>query len=95
VAGIGGPPVAMFAVNAEWPAVRMRPTLQAYFLGLNVVALAALGLPHATGAPWIGLVVGWALGRVALARLPDRASRPLILAIAALGGVLAILRARA
>jgi uncharacterized membrane protein YfcA len=93
LAGIGGPPVAMFAVNAEWPEVWVRPTLQAYFLGLNLVALATLGLPKAAVSPWIGLAFGWALGRVALARLPQRATRPAILAVAALGGLLAITRA--
>lgn len=95
LAGIGGPPIAMYAVNADVPPEAMRPTLQAYFLGLNLIALATLGLPRQSFLPWIGLAVGWLLGRIALARLPERAARPAILAVAVIGGVVAIARARA
>ncbi|MBA3652735.1 MAG: TSUP family transporter [Actinobacteria bacterium] len=93
LAGIGGPPIAMFAVNAEWPAETIRPTLQVYFLGLNIVALAVLGLPELTLAPWLGLVGGWILGIVVSRRLPPGVARPAILAIAVIGGVIAVLRA--
>lgn len=95
LAGIGGPPIAMFAVNADWPAAVLRPTLQVYFLGLNLVALAVLGLPDLTIGPWIGLVGGWIAGMLALRRLPDSITRPAILVLAAVGGVVALLRARA
>jgi uncharacterized membrane protein YfcA len=94
LAGIGGPPIAMYAVNAEWPAVTVRPTLQAYFLGLNAIGLAVLGLPHLELAPWIGLLIGWIGGLAVARRVPEGAARPLILLLAAVGGLAAILRAR-
>ncbi len=95
LAGIGGPPIAMYAVNAEWPAANVRPTLQAYFLGLNTVGLVVLGLPRMSALPWFGLVVGWLLGRIAVRRLPEGVARPAILLLAAVGGLVAIARARA
>ena len=83
----------MYAVNADWPAEEIRPTLQVYFLGLNLVALAVIGVPHLTAGPWLGLVGGWVVGVVLARRLPESAARPAILAIAAIGGLIAILRA--
>lgn len=95
LAGIGGPPIAMFALNADWPVAAMRPTLQVYFLGLNLVAVAVLGLPQLSLAPWLGLIGGSIVGWIAARRLPDSVARPAILALAAVGGLTAILRARA
>jgi uncharacterized protein len=95
LAGIGGPPIAMYTVNADWPAGTVRPTLQAYFLGLNAVGLAVLGLPAFAIVPWIGLVGGWLVGLVVVRRLPDSVARPAILVLAAVGGIVAIVRARA
>ncbi len=45
VAGVAGPPVALWADNAGWSAGTTRATLQAYFLGLNVITLVSLGRP--------------------------------------------------
>jgi len=95
LAGIGGPPIAMYAVNADWPSTSVRPTLQAYFLGLNAIGIAVLGLPHLSGWPWVGLLAGWIAGLVVARRVPDTAARRLVLLVAAAGGVAAIVRARA
>jgi uncharacterized membrane protein YfcA len=95
LAGIGGPPIAMFAVNAEWPSASVRPTLQAYFLGLNTIGIAVLGLPSLSFLPWTALLLGWLVGRVVVRRLPEGVARPLTLALAAVGGIVALARARA
>jgi uncharacterized protein len=95
LAGIGGPPIAMFALNADWPMATVRPTLQVYFLGLNLVAVAVLGLPDLSLTPWLGLVAGSVIGWLVARRVPDRVARPAILALAAVGGLTAVLRARA
>lgn len=95
LAGIGGPPIAVFAVNAEWPPETVRATLQAYFLGLNAIGLIVLGLPEFSALPWIGLGLGWLAGRSVVRRLPVGIARPAILLVAALGGLAAVLRARA
>ena len=90
VAGIGGPAAALYAVNAGWPPASARSTLQAYFLALNAVALASLGLPDVTVAQAAGLVAGWVAGTLAARRVPDRAAVAATLALAVLGGGVAI-----
>jgi uncharacterized protein len=93
VAGISGPPVVLFALGARWLPHRARPTMQLFFLGLNVVTLASLGLPNRFPP---GLAVGFALGVVGAARLarrpPTATLRTATLAIAAFGSTLAIIR---
>ena len=97
VAGIGGPAVALYAANAGWPADAMRSTGQVYFLLLNVVALAALGLPDVSGrlaaACLAALGVGLLAGGPIAARVPEQAARRTTLALAALGGLVVLARA--
>ena len=92
LAGISGPVVAAYAENAGWAAEETRPTLQAYFLALNAVALASLGVPRPAPALVAGLAGGWLAGVPLARRLPERAARGATLALAAAGGVAALLR---
>ena len=65
VAGISGPAVVLFALNADWPPERLRPTMQLFFLGLNAVTLISLGPPHHVPASLLGgFAVGWLLARL-------------------------------
>ena len=95
VGSIGGPPLALFAVNAGWPRERTGPTLQSIFLTTNLVALASLGLPRRLGG-WVtlGLVAAVAAGWIAGARLGRRVPEPVLragtLGIAAAGGLVAL-----
>ncbi|MGH8972393.1 MAG: sulfite exporter TauE/SafE family protein [Acidimicrobiia bacterium] len=92
-AGISGPPVVLYAVNARWPVDRARPTLQLFFLGLNVVTLASLGVPDRLPLPIVAGFAAGVLGGAALAgRLPEAAVRPATLALAGAGSVLAVVR---
>ncbi len=95
-AGIGGPPVVVFAVSANWRPQVARASLQAFFLGINAVALATLGLPRRmpAGLP-VALVVGLLAGRVFVRRFEHVSIRTLTLALAAAGSILAIARALA
>jgi uncharacterized membrane protein YfcA len=94
VSGVGGPAVAMFAVNADWSAETTRPTLQLYFLGLNIISIVALGLPREDGAVVGGLLLallaGLVVGQWTAARLDARAVRRLALTVASAGGIAAI-----
>lgn len=93
VAGISGPPVVLFGATMGWPPKVARSTLQAYFLGINVVALATLGLPHHVPLPVVGaMLVGLAVGRPLADRFPQDRVRSLGLGLAAIGSVLAIVR---
>jgi uncharacterized membrane protein YfcA len=93
IAGISGPPVVLFAVNARWPPERVRPTMQLFFLGLNALTLASLGPPHRLP---LGLVIGFAAGWLAARRFGHRASLSAVrngtLLLAAAGGAVALAR---
>ncbi len=93
VAGISGPPVVLFALNAEWPAERVRPTMQLFFLGLNALTLLSLGRPDRLPAGlMVGFVGGLAGGALLAGRPSGTAVRAATLAIAAAGSVLAVAR---
>lgn len=94
---VGGPPVAMYAVNAGWPSATYRPTIQAYFLGINVASLAVRGLPDVPEPgllPVLGvaMLAGWVTGARWARRINDDAVRRALLAVAAAGGSVAVLR---
>jgi uncharacterized membrane protein YfcA len=95
-AAIGGPAIALYASNAEWPSSAMRSTAQVYFLGLNVVALVSLGPPHVSGGLLAGcaaaLLAGLLLGAVAARRVTEALARQLTLSLAAAGGVVVLVR---
>lgn len=90
VSGIGGPPVALYAVNADWAPRSAKATLQLYFLCLNVVALAGLGLPDPAPALFAAMAVGWVIGSRLDRHVPDRVAVIAMLAIAAGGAVVAL-----
>ncbi len=94
---VGGPPVAMYAINAEWPAKNYRPTLQAYFLAINIISFAVRGVPRLHHPALllemaVATVGGWLIGRHYARRVDDAVVRKLLLATAAIGGIVAILR---
>lgn len=91
-AGLAGPAVAMYAVNAAWPTRSGRPTLQLYGCGLNLVTLFNLGFPALRWPLLLSLAVG-VLGSLLLVQhVPQERVRQAILGLAALGGVLVIWR---
>ena len=99
VASVSGPPVALWAANAGWPAGVQRATLQAYFLGVNVVALPSLGLPEVPASTVLLCLLALGAGALAGAPLARRVSEPLArrttLALAGAGGAVVLVRALA
>ena len=95
-AGIGGPAIALYAGNAEWPATAMRSTAQIYFIGLNLVALVSLGPPDVGGGLMAGclaaLAVGLLIGALFAQLVPEPMARQLTLSLAALGGLVVLVR---
>ncbi len=93
VAGISGPPVVLFALNAAWPPDRLRPTMQLFFLGLNILTLASLGLPHRLPPTLLlGFGAGVLIARLLGHRPSPTAVRTGTLLLAATGSVMAISR---
>jgi uncharacterized membrane protein YfcA len=94
VAGVGGPTVAGYATNGNWPPDRLRPTLATYFLGLNAVTVASRGAPDISSALLIGcaiaLMVGYAAGVAMRGHIDVRQLQYGTLLIAGVGAIAAI-----
>jgi uncharacterized membrane protein YfcA len=97
LASAGGPAVAVYATGARWDPGRLRATLQAYFLCLNVVTVLTLGAPNWSARRAVALVVallaGSAVGAVLAPRVSHRLARTVTLALAAAGGLAVLVSA--
>jgi uncharacterized membrane protein YfcA len=93
LSGVGGPPVVLYTANAGWAHDMSRATLQSYFLMLNLAALVSLGVPHIDRGLPVALVVGWVIGLVLDRVVSDRVALRLTLALAAVGGLVTVVRA--
>lgn len=96
VAGIGGPTVASYAANAQWPPDRLRATLALYFLGLNAVSVAVRGAPRMSSGLVFGcafaLAVGYTTGFVVRAKIAARHLHYGTLLLAAGGAIASIIK---
>jgi uncharacterized membrane protein YfcA len=90
-AGLGGPPVSLYAVNANWTIREFVPNALFYGALVNVFSLITRGVPPLTGHEWLvaagALLLGAGLGAVLAGRIPDRTARLLVLLLAVAGGV--------
>jgi uncharacterized membrane protein YfcA len=97
VAGVSGPPIALLVAHRDWASREGAATVQAYSLPLNAVTLPAIGLPTARPSLllWsgLGLLAGVGLAWRFVDAIPAKAVRPLVLAVAAVGGSSLIARA--
>jgi len=64
-AGVGGPAVSLYAVNAEWSVAEFVPNAQFYGVVVNAFSVAAKGVPHLATPVWSPAVGGMAVGTVA------------------------------
>jgi len=97
LASAGGPAVAVYAAGARWDPARLRATLQAYFLSLNVVTLLTLGPPswswHDAAVLVAALVAGTVAGGWLVGRVSIELARRVTLALAAAGGLAVLVAA--
>ncbi|WP_279571302.1 sulfite exporter TauE/SafE family protein [Streptomyces hainanensis] len=96
-AGVGGPPVSLYAMNAGWSVREFVPNAQFYGIVVNVFSVAANGLPELGGGRvwWLAgaaLAVGSVLGRALTERVPERRARHLVLSLALTGGVTTLVK---
>lgn len=93
-AGVGGPPMSLYGVNAGWSMREFVPNAQFYGVVVNVVSVAAGGLPGLDRrALWVAgaaLTAGALVGRGLAGRVPERAVRAMVLGLAVAGGALAV-----
>lgn len=97
LAAVGGPAIAMYAVNSEWPTNEMRATFQVLFMAQNILAVVARG---AVGVPWwFGMalaacvVAGASVGLRIVGRLKEPTVRRSVFVVAGVGGAAAVIKA--
>ncbi|MGW7682372.1 TSUP family transporter [Kribbella sp. NPDC054772] len=95
-AGLGGPPVSLYAVNAGWTMREFVPNALFYGTIVNVFSVAAGGLPDLSSVQWVVAATGLAIGAVAGRTLAGRVSEPrarlLVLMLALVGGATTVLK---
>ena len=93
-AGVGGPPISLYAVNAGWTVREFVPNAQFYGVVVNAFSVAANGVPSLSGARWgavvAAMVVGGVIGRGLAGRIAEPRARVLVLSLALAGGVTAV-----
>ncbi|MDI2125935.1 TSUP family transporter [Yinghuangia seranimata] len=89
-AGVGGPPVALYAVNAGWQGPEFVANAQFYGVLVNAASLAARGTPDLSTAVWLwcagAVAAGITLGQLLARRLPAHRLTAVVLALAFAGG---------
>ncbi|MFF0269834.1 TSUP family transporter [Kribbella sp. NPDC004536] len=90
-AGLGGPPVSLYAVNANWTIREFVPNALFYGAVVNVFSLLTRGIPPLTTPEWLTatltLTIGATLGAILSPRIPNHTARHLVLLLALTGGV--------
>ncbi|KKD05861.1 sulfite exporter TauE/SafE family protein [Streptomyces sp. WM6386] len=93
-AGVGGPPVSLYALNAGWTIREFVPNAMFYGVVVNAFSVAANGLPELSGTRWgwvaAAMLTGALIGRGLAARIPEHRARRLVLLLALTGGITAI-----
>ncbi|MFG2573287.1 TSUP family transporter [Streptomyces sp. NPDC048481] len=93
-AGVGGPPISLYAVNAGWTVREFVPNAQFYSVVVNAFSVAANGVPELSGTRWAwvsgAMAVGALAGRALSGRIPEPLARRLVLTLALTGGVTAV-----
>jgi uncharacterized protein len=90
-AGVGGPAVSLYAVNAGWTMREFVPNAQFYGVSVNAFSVAAKGMPQLTAPAWLlvaaGITAGAVIGKALAERVPERWARLIVLLLALAGGL--------
>ena len=90
-AGVGGPPVSLYAVNAGWPVREFVPNAFFYGVLVNAFSVAGNGVPQLRAPVWLlaatGMAAGAAVGQALAPRVPEKRARGLVLLLALGGGI--------
>lgn len=90
-AGVGGPPISLYAVNAGWTVREFVPNAQFYGIVVNAFSVATNGVPQLGPPLWAlaatGMTAGAFIGKSLTTRVPDCTARLLVLLLALAGGL--------
>jgi uncharacterized protein len=93
-AGVGGPAVSLYAVNAGWTAAQFFPNAQFYAVVVNALSVATKSPPHLSAPAWttIGaaLLAGALIGRFLAERTPEHQAKRAVLWLALAGGTITL-----
>lgn len=93
-AGVGGPPISLYALNAGWTVREFVPNAQFYGVVVNAFSVAANGAPRLAGEQWAAvacaMTAGALIGRSLAERIPEKRARLLVLLLALTGGATAL-----
>ena len=89
-AGIGGPAVSLYAVNAGWTVREFVPNALFYGVVINIVSVTAKGPPDLEPGAWAlcaaAVAAGALIGRALGDRVPEAPARRLVLILGLAGG---------
>ncbi|MGC0327348.1 putative membrane protein YfcA [Streptomyces sp. SAI-170] len=95
-AGLGGPPLSLYAMNAGWSVHEFVPNAQFYGIVVNAFSLAANGVPRLGPTGWVtavaAMVMGAVVGKLLSDRVPESRARLLVLLLALAGGMSALVK---
>ncbi|GAA1115603.1 sulfite exporter TauE/SafE family protein [Kribbella jejuensis] len=90
-AGLGGPPVSLYAVNANWTIREFVPNALFYGALVNIFSLVTRGIPPLSRPEWLttsaALALGATTGALLAPRIPNHTARRLVLLLALTGGL--------
>lgn len=90
-AGVGGPAVSLYAVNAGWTMREFVPNAQFYGVVVNGLSVVAKGIPKLTAPAWLlvaaGITAGAVIGKALAERVAERWARLIVLLLALAGGL--------
>lgn len=87
IGGVGGPPIGLYAANADWGPATTRGNLYGLFVVQNIVTALAVGVVLPGAAELAALVLGTAGGMLLGPRMPSKVLRNAVLAMSLLGGI--------
>lgn len=95
-AGVGGPPMVIYANSTRWRYTEYVATVQLFFSGVNLLSLIGRGFPAVTSVAWIVVVIssasGLLLGHLTGQYIRDDFARRAVFIIALFGSITAVIR---
>jgi len=95
-AGVGGPPIVIYANSTGWPYAEYVATTQLYFVGLNILSLIGRGFPSVSITSWCVIVaaaaIGTFVGHKVGSKINEDVAHKAILIVALVGSLATVVR---
>jgi uncharacterized membrane protein YfcA len=95
-AGVGGPPIVIYANSTNWDYREYLATVQLFFAGLNVLSLVGRGIPDLPPVGWAvaagSSVAGIIAGNLLSQHIKESVAKKAVFAIASVGSAATLIR---